>query len=86
MLGREAKLGCEATFSPDLNPCHLDSCLVGGDNEAALGGGGPEVAGLVTAGDLVHTPPVSPPLSSGLNLPHWPKWDVLPELEGGAGG
>lgn len=25
----------------------------------ALGGGGPEVAGLVTAGDLVHTPPVS---------------------------
>lgn len=52
----------------------------------ALGGGGPEVAGLVTAGDLVHTPPVSPPLSSGLNLPHWPKWDVLPELEGGAGG
>lgn len=30
------KLGCEATFSPDLNPCHLDSCLVGGDNEAGL--------------------------------------------------
>lgn len=30
------KLGCEATFSPDLNQCHLDSCLVGGDNEAGL--------------------------------------------------
>lgn len=27
---REAKLGCEATFSPDLNLCHLDSCLAGG--------------------------------------------------------
>lgn len=36
MLRREAKLGCEATFSPDLNPCHLDSCLVGGDSEAGL--------------------------------------------------
>lgn len=44
------------------------------------------MAGLVTAGDLVHTPSVSPPLLSGLNLPHWPKWDVLPELKGGAGG
>lgn len=31
MLGREARLGCEATFSPDLNLCHLDSCLVRGD-------------------------------------------------------
>lgn len=28
------KLGCEVT--PDLNQCHLDSCLVGGDNEAGL--------------------------------------------------
>lgn len=36
VLRREAKLGCEATFSPDLNPCHLDSCLVGGDSEAGL--------------------------------------------------
>lgn len=26
----------KATFSPDLNPCHLDSCLVGGDSEAGL--------------------------------------------------
>lgn len=36
VLGRGAKLGCETTFSPDLNPCHLDSCLVGGDNEVGL--------------------------------------------------
>lgn len=35
VLRREAKLGCEATFSPDLNLCHLDSCLVGGKGEAA---------------------------------------------------
>lgn len=52
------KLGCEATFSPDLNPCHLDSCLVGGDNEAGLNS--PEsMQDLVTAGDLVYPPPAS---------------------------
>lgn len=36
VLGREAKLGCEATFSLDLNLCHLDSCLIGGNGKAAL--------------------------------------------------
>lgn len=52
------KLGCEATFSPDLNPCHLDSCLVGGDNEAGLDSH-ESMSGLVTAGDLVYPPPAS---------------------------
>lgn len=40
MLRREAKLGCEATFSPDLNLCHLDSRLAGGN----VGDGGGSVS------------------------------------------
>lgn len=35
VLGRGAKLGCEATFSPDLNRSHLDACLLKG---AGVGG------------------------------------------------
>lgn len=60
VLRRGAKLGCEATFSPDLNLCHLDSCLVGGKGrrlrerapESGEGLRGARPAAAAAAGDL----------------------------------
>lgn len=95
VLRRAAKLGCEATFSPDLNLCHLDSCLAGGqEGGAALGAGPREWGGSkrCQAGCCCCWRPVLRLLLASVSVfleqgfPHSAKVGAFSELVGGPEG